>query len=119
MMKILIADDEKPTARAMETKFNLAGFEAKAVFDGAEALEALSKDKFDLLLLDLMMPKKDGFTVLEELKKKGNKMPIVVTSNLGQAEDAKRVKELGAKDYIIKSSTPIPDIINYIKKILI
>ena len=64
------------------------------------------------------MPNKDGFAVLEELKKKGSKIPVIVTSNLSQDEDAKRAKSLGAKDYFIKSNTPIKDIISHIKDIL-
>lgn len=118
MMKILIAEDEKPMARALELKLNHSGFEAKAVYDGEEAIEALSKEKFDLLLLDLIMPKKDGFAVLEELKKRGNKIPVVISSNLGQDEDIKRAESLGAKDYFIKSNTPLTDIVENIKKIL-
>jgi len=57
--RILIAEDEKPMAKALEMKLNNVGFEAKAVFNGEEALEELQKNTYDLLLLNLMMPKKD------------------------------------------------------------
>ena len=69
MKKILVAEDEKPLARALQLKLSKSGFEVRNAFDGAEALEAVTKDKFDLVLLDLVMPKTDGFKFLEELQK--------------------------------------------------
>lgn len=105
-------------AKALELKLNSSGFEAKAVFDGDEALEELAKTKYDLMLLDLMMPKKDGFGVLEEMKAKGIKIPVIVSTNLSQEGDIAKVKELGAKDYFVKSDTPITEVVKHVKKIL-
>ena len=116
--KILIVEDEKPMARALELKLNKSGFEAKALFNGEEALKILETEKFDLILLDLVMPKVDGFAVLTALKEREIETPIIVTSNLSQEEDFKRAKELGAKDYFVKSDTPIADIVEHIKKFL-
>lgn len=116
--RILIAEDEKPMAHALELKLNSVGFVAKAVHDGDEALAELSREKYDLLLLDLMMPVKDGFAVLEELHKRGIKIPVIVSSNLSQEEDLKKARALGAKDYFVKSDTPINEVIEHIKKLL-
>jgi len=116
--KILIVEDEKPLANALRLKFQKAGIEAEIAENGAEALQMIEVGKFDLVLLDLIMPEKDGFTVLEELNKKEIKIPVVVASNLGQQEDISRSMELGAKDYIIKSNTPIVEIVNKIKVML-
>jgi DNA-binding response OmpR family regulator len=116
--KILIAEDERPMARALELKLNGSGFNAKAVGNGEEALQTLEKEKFDLILLDLVMPKVDGFGVLEQLQAKGNTTPIIVLSNLSQEEDAKKAKELGAVDFFIKSDTPIIEIVKIAKKAL-
>lgn len=117
--KILIAEDEKPMAKALELKLKGCGFDAKAVFNGAEALAEMEKENYDLLLLDLMMPVKDGFGVLEELKNKpGNKTLVIVSSNLSQGEDIKRAKALGAVDYFVKSDTPISEVVNHIKTAL-
>ncbi|PLX28394.1 hypothetical protein C0581_02595 [Candidatus Parcubacteria bacterium] len=116
--KILIAEDEKPMAKALELKLNNSGYEAKAVFDGVEAVEALEQDKYDLMLLDLMMPKKDGFGVLEDMKAKKIKVPVIVSTNLSQDADIERAKKLGAKDYFVKSDTPITGVIEHIQKIL-
>ena len=115
--KILIAEDEKSMANALELKLNKSGFEAKAVYDGEQALTALTETNYDLMLLDLMMPKLDGFGVLEGIKKKNLKVKVIVTSNLSQEEDIKRAKSLGAVDYIVKSDTPIQAIVEKIKKL--
>jgi len=116
--KILIAEDEKPMAYALELKLNNSGYEAKAVFNGEEALEELTNNKYDLALIDLMMPKMDGFGVLEQLKEKGIKIPVIVSSNLSQEADIKKAKSLGAIDYFVKSDTPITSVVDHIKKIL-
>lgn len=115
--KILIAEDERPMATALELKLNKSGFEAKAVFDGETAIYILSKEKYDLLLLDLMMPKMDGFSVITKLKELGNNIPVIVLSNLSQEEDKKKAMELGAKDYFVKSDTPISDIVKKVSSL--
>lgn len=116
--RILIVEDEKPMARALELKLESSGFDAVMVFDGDEAMKILKKEKFDLMLLDLIMPKKDGFAVLEFLKEEGIKVPVIVSTNLGQEEDMKNAKELGAKDYFVKADTPIMDVVKNVKKVL-
>jgi DNA-binding response OmpR family regulator len=116
--RILIAEDEKPLARALQLKFKKIGIEAITVFNGKDVFEELKKGDFDLILLDLVMPEMNGFAVLEEIKKKKINIPVVVSSNLGQEEDIKRSKNLGAKEYIIKSNTPIIEIVNKVKQIL-
>lgn len=118
MAKILIADDEKAMAHALEIKFKAAGFDVMVVFDGNQVLEVLKKEKFDLLILDLLMPRLDGFGVLAALKEKDFKTPIIVASNLGQIDDIDRAMSLGAVDYFIKSNISIADIIKKVKKIL-
>jgi signal transduction histidine kinase len=82
--KILIAEDEKPMAKALALKLNNSGFEAKAVHNGKDAVEELKAAKYDLLLLDLMMPTMDGFQVLEQIKAEKIKTSVIVTSNLSQ-----------------------------------
>lgn len=113
--KILIIEDEKPMARAMDLKLKKAGFDTKVVFDGEEAVKELSEGKYDLAVLDLVMPKMGGFAVLEELKIKNIKVPVIVVSNLSQEEDEKKARELGAKDFLIKSNIPIATIVEKIK----
>lgn len=115
--KILIVEDEKPMILALELKLENAGFRTKTASNGAEALKILSKEKFDLILLDLVLPEKDGFAVLSEMRGRGDETAVIVLSNLGQKEDIKRTKELGAANYFVKAETPITEIVNYIKKV--
>ncbi len=116
--KILIAEDERPMARALELKFNNSGFEAKAVYDGEEAVVELIKGKYDLLLLDIMMPKKDGFGVLEDIKNKKINVKVIVSSNLSQSEDLDKAKKMGAIGYFVKSDTPISQVVEQVKQAL-
>ena len=115
---ILIIEDEKPMARALELKLTYEGFEAKIVFNGESALELLEKEKFDLIVCDLVMPKVDGFKVLEALKEKKITTPVMVLTNLSQEEDEKRAKSLGAKEFFIKSNTSIANIVERIRQFL-
>jgi two-component system, OmpR family, alkaline phosphatase synthesis response regulator PhoP len=116
--KILVAEDERPMAHALELKISKAGFDVRVAYDGEEAISMLEKEKFNLVLLDLMMPKKDGFSVLIEMREKGINVPVIVSTNLSQEEDIKKAKELGADDYFVKSNTPIIRVVEYIEKVL-
>ncbi len=109
--KILIVEDEKALATVLNLKLKNAGFDAVVMYNGDDALQAIKEGGYDLVLVDIMMPKRDGFSVLEELKKIGNTTPIFVMSNLGQKEDVEHVKSLGAKDYIIKAETSPAEIL--------
>jgi DNA-binding response OmpR family regulator len=114
-IKILIADDNKAISTALRLKLNSDGIEVKAVFNGKDALNLLEKEKFDLLILDLIMPELDGFEVLKSLRERGLKMPVIVDSDLSQAEDIKKVKELGAVDFLVKSDLSVDQIVEKIK----
>ncbi|MFH1946865.1 MAG: response regulator, partial [Candidatus Magasanikbacteria bacterium] len=116
--KILIVEDEKPMSRALVLKLNNSGYEAKPAYDGQEALDILTKEKFDLILLDLMMPRVDGFGVLEEMKKRSDNTPVICSTNLSQPSDIDRTKALGVKDYFVKSDTPISEVIERVARVL-
>lgn len=113
--RILICEDEKPLSSALNLKLSSQGYTPTIVNNGREALEKLSQNQFDLILLDLIMPEVDGFEVLEELKNKGISTPVIVLSNLGQKEDIEKAKTLGAKDFFIKSDTPIAEVVEKVK----
>jgi DNA-binding response OmpR family regulator len=116
--KLLLAEDERSIARALKLKLELSGFAVEIVTNGEDALNILKKQKIDLLLLDIMMPKIDGFSVMEEMKKRKDKTPIIVLSNLSQVDDIKRAKDLGAIDFFVKSNTPLAEIISKINNFL-
>ncbi len=116
--RILIVEDERPLSHALEMKLGHEGYETRVVTNGTDALTALEKDRFHMILLDLIMPVMDGFAVLAALKARKNTVPVIVLSNLGQTEDQAKTKELGAADYFVKSNTPIADIVARVKTIL-
>lgn len=113
---VLIAEDEKPVAKALALKLEHEGYAATIVENGKEALEKIATGSFDCMVLDLMMPIMDGFEVLQELQEKQATLPVLVASNLAQAEDMERAKSLGAKDYYVKSDTPLTTVVEQIKK---
>ncbi len=116
--RILIVEDERPLSHALEMKLGHEGYETHVVTNGTDALEVLKTEKYHLILLDLIMPVMDGFAVLAALKEHKNTVPVIVLSNLGQAEDQAKTKELGAVDYFVKSNTPIADIVARVKTAL-
>lgn len=116
--KILVVEDRKPIAKALSIKLERAGLRAQTAEDGEEALKLLQGQKFDLVLLDLVLPKIDGFSLLAELQARKIKVPVIILSNLSQEEDERRARELGAIDYFVKSDVHINDVIGQIKKAL-
>lgn len=115
---ILIVEDEQAIASAMALKLEEAGYATKIVTNGKDALDTLESETFDLVLLDIIMPNVNGFRVLVELQKKQNVPPIIVLSNLGQEEDIKRAKLLGASEYLVKADVPLADVVSYVDKAL-
>ena len=120
MAKILVVEDDKFLMNAYRVKFAKAGHEVKLATNGDEALACLSSYHPDVVLLDLVMPVRDGFSVIEEMKKNSatSKIPIIISSNLGQKEDVDRGLKLGAVDYILKSDTSLDVILQKINKAL-
>jgi len=116
--KVLIAEDDKPIAKALELKLKNSGFDVVVVINGEDAMKEAEKNDFDIILLDLMMPKMDGFSFLEAAKAKKITTPVIILSNLSQEGDIKKTKELGAAGYFVKSNTPLIDIVANIKKML-
>jgi len=103
---ILIADDNKLIARVLSNKLAAAGYEVQVVEDGDQAVKAAIARKPDLLLMDLIMPVKDGFGALKELRENPatSDIKVVVTSDLQQAEDVERVKQLGVLGFTDKNN---------------
>jgi CheY-like chemotaxis protein len=114
--KILIVEDEKPLAKALEAKLTAAGFSAQAAFNGKEGVDAVAAEKFDLVLTDLLMPNMDGWDLLQSLKEMDDAPTVIVLSNLGQAEDLTKAKELGAKDFWIKADLSLAEIVSRVSE---
>lgn len=120
MKKILVVEDDTYLSNAYRVKLTKAGFEVKNAFDGDEALNLLQTFTPDLILLDIVMPKKDGFATLAEIKaqEKWRNIPIILASNLGQKEDRDKGMQLGASEFFIKTEFTLNDLIGKIKSML-
>ena len=117
MAKILIAEDDTFLARAYEAKFKRAGLTFKITSNGQECLDSLDSFEPDVLVLDLLMPVKDGYAVIKEVKAnpKWSALPIIVASNLGQKEDIDRCLALGVSDFFVKSDNSLQQLIQLIE----
>jgi len=118
--RILIVEDDLQISKVYEIQLQREGFSTVLARNGEEAVELFSAQKPDLIILDLMIPKRDGFSVLKEIREnsKNSTLPILIISNLGQNDDKKRAMDLGATEYLIKIDHPIQEIIDKVKKYL-
>ncbi len=115
--KVMIIEDDDHISKVYEIKLAKEGFSTVLTKDGEEAVAKIIAEKPDLILLDLMIPKKDGFSVLEDIKKMPelSHIPIIVLSNLGQQVDKDRVMALGANEYLVKVDHSIQEIVDKVK----
>jgi len=102
LMRILLAEDEKALARALQKIFEKNNYSVDIAFDGEEALEYLRFDNYDIAILDIMMPKVDGISVVKEIRAKGNKVPVLFLTAKSEVEDKILGLDSGANDYISK-----------------
>lgn len=99
--KILIVEDEKKLAEVMMLYLKNEGYQVSLAFDGNKGDEAIENEEFDLIILDVMMPEKDGWSLLRKIKNKGD-TPVIITTARGEEEDRIFGLELGAIDYMVK-----------------
>lgn len=120
MGKILVVEDDKFLANAYRVKLTKVGFDIKIAGDGQEAIEILKTYIPDVIILDLVMPRKDGFATLEEIKanEQWRSIPVIVTSNLGQQEDINRCLKLGASDFLVKSNLSMNSLVDKIQTLI-
>ena len=117
--KIVIVEDDAILLKALNLELLSNGFEVLSAINGESGLVLIKKEKPDMILLDLIMPKMGGFEVLEALKKnrKLSKIPVVVLSNLSQKADIEKAKNLGAVDFYEKARTDLNKLVEKIKKL--
>lgn len=118
--KVLIVDDDAFLSGIYATKLELEGFEVVSARDGEDGLKAAAKELPDLILLDVLMPKLDGFEVLKRLKSDDavKAIPVIMLTNLGQKEDIEKGMQEGAADYLIKAHFVPAEAVEKIKKVL-
>lgn len=101
-MRILLAEDERSLSRAVVALLERSHYSADAVYDGEEALAYLEAGNYDALILDIMMPKLDGLSVLRQLRAKGNRIPVLMLTAKGEVDDKVLGLDMGANDYLTK-----------------
>ncbi len=118
--KILVVEDDPMISSMYKTKFEADGFEVFTADNGATGLELIKKEEPDIVMLDIILPQLDGFSVLEQIKKdKTTKdIPVIMLTNLSTEEDKEKGKKMGALDYLVKASLTPGQISEKIKKIL-
>lgn len=104
--KIIIIDDDVAIRKMYGQKFSIEGWQALTARDGQEGLEIIKHNAPDLILLDIMMPKQDGFDVLKKIKKDKvlHNIPVIMLTNLADLEDKEEALKRGAKDYLVKTN---------------
>lgn len=118
MKRILIVEDEKILRDLLQKKLLKEGYEVLAACDGQEGIEMIRQEKPDLILLDILMPRKDGFGVMEDMQKDPEikNIPIIIVSNSGQQVELSRAIKLGAKDWLIKTEFDPQEVIDKVIK---
>ena len=119
-IRILVAEDDKFLSKVLSDKLRRRGFEVLLASDGTEAVNRIKENNLDLVLLDLVMPNKDGFEVLSDIKSDPafKNLAIVVLSNLGQEKDIVEAKRLGALDYLVKSNLSLDEVVIKINSVV-
>lgn len=121
MPKILLVEDDLLLLRMYQSAFKKTGLEVLNAIDGEEALETIKKEKPDLVLLDLVIPKMSGFDVLKNVKEDAEtkNIPVICLSVLNQDEDIQKCKNLGADDYFDKTSVPPEQVVSKVQSRLV
>jgi two-component system, chemotaxis family, response regulator WspR len=117
--RILIVEDDSFVAEVYFAKLTEMGYEAILAQNGEEGLENLKKDKIDLILLDILMPIMNGMEMLEEIKKNEDwkNIPVILLTNVGEKESIQKVREMGVKNYLIKSHFTPAEVIEKIESV--
>jgi len=117
MKKILIVEDEKSLLDVLVMKFSDEGFEVHQARDGVQGLETAVVKKPDLILLDIIMPRMDGITMLKKLREDlwGKEVPVILLTNLGDSEKIAEVMEYGVYDYLVKAEWKMEELVERVK----
>lgn len=118
--KIMWVEDDKFLSDILAKKLSTQSSELVNVADGSEAIDTINRVKPDIILLDILLPGKNGFEILEEVKKNPDtkNIPIILLSNLGQKEDIEKGKRLGAEKFLVKATVSLDEIVDEIKNVL-
>ncbi|MBI2984818.1 MAG: response regulator [Candidatus Kerfeldbacteria bacterium] len=114
--KVLVVEDDQFLAKALRLKFGAEGYDVAVAENGSQAMDLLSGDPPQAVLLDLMLPGVSGFDVLAAIRanERWRETPVVIMSNLGQSQEIDRGMALGATDYIIKANVRLHDVVGLV-----
>ena len=117
--RVLVIEDDRFLQKILLMKFVAEGFVVQGASDGEDGLKQMLAEPPDLVVLDLILPKMNGFEVLTEMKTNSitKNIPVVILSNLGQEEDIRRVMELGALEFLVKSNHSIMEVVGKVKEV--
>ncbi len=117
---VLIVEDDVFLSGIYQKKFEMEGYRVSTADNGEKALADIKKKKPDIVLLDILLPKLDGFAVLEKLKADPvtKPIPVILLTNLGQKDDVEKGLEAGAVDYLIKAHFKPSEVVDKVKKVL-
>jgi DNA-binding response OmpR family regulator len=118
MKKVLIVEDDSFLQGLAANKLQKSNFDVTSTGNGEQAMTALEKEKFDAILLDLMLPDMSGFDILKGLKESHKKIPVIVFSNLSEDKDIKKAMDLGAEEYLVKANFTLEELVEKIKKVV-
>lgn len=120
--KVMLIEDEEVLSSLLKRKLEENGYEVTVAFDGEEGLDIMKKQKPDLVLLDIIMPKMGGFEVMEEMNKveelKLKNLPVVIVSNSGQPVEIEKAQELGIRDYLIKTQFDPQEVVDKVNRLI-
>lgn len=120
MKKILLVEDDEMLHNMYNQKFKSKGYEVVSAYNGSDGVKLAETEIPDIILMDIIMPKMDGFVALKKIRKskKIGEIPVIILTNLGQEEDIQKGKELGADDYFIKANHTPAEVVEKVEKIL-
>lgn len=116
--KILLIEDEEVIIHLLSRKLAKIGYQISLAMDGQEGIEKMREDRPDLVLLDIIMPRKGGFEVLDEMKKDRRlfDIPVIIISNSGQPLELEKAKKIGVTDWLVKTEFDPNEVVKKVKK---
>lgn len=116
--KILIIEDDRSLQNALVEMMDQGNYETVSAFDGEEGLQKALSEKPDLILLDIILPKKDGYEVLSEIKKNESikNIPVLILTNLEEVDNVQKALDLGATTFMVKSDFSLKDVLDKVRE---
>lgn len=116
--KILFVEDEKMLRETLQEALEDNKFDVSTAINGNEALELLKDNQYELILLDIILPKVNGLEVLQKIRDAGDKTPVILLTNLSGPNHVQKALDLGARNYLVKSEYRLDEIVDRVKEVI-